>query len=183
MRKFIQYISFLPILVFATLSGCSSPENTVLNFKNLPAVTSMAGEMSKDDALAIVQTTPAAAAPNYKVNPDGIHAQQQVTKPAGYAPDMYSIQQGQFGERTYGAGNTAWNSPIGDAQKVIPEKEMIFPVFLPFAQIDGAQVKPINGKQQVTIFAGPSSNTQIIIDNAKLNSFLAALYTLCPKLH
>jgi hypothetical protein len=180
-------IKCIPVFLLVTLGlcgGCSNPPKArALDLNEVPAVMNIAKNMSKNDALTTIQTTFAATPrpADYDVSPDGIHAPMLVTRPAEYAPEMFDESP------SLNLTRPNWTAPGYENRQIIPQEQMTVSVFLPFADIDrltdSTFSTPGGMLHQITLYAGPNKHTQLPVDNTRYNDFLAALYTLCPKLH
>lgn len=184
MKRTLQYRSALGLLLIVlAFDGCASPEPVrPVNFSNLPAVTGIAENLSPEKAIAELQTAITAGKPQSddNVTVNGLQTKQQVTRPAEYVPDVFDD------DRTPTINSPNWQSPAMESRRIISQQQITVPVFLPFAEIDRVSVETVSQTPQiihrVTIFAGKEKQTSILIDDTHLNTALAALYTLCPKL-
>lgn len=184
MKRTAQYRSALGILLIGlAFTGCATTEPVrPVNFNNLPAVTGIAENLPPDKAIAELQTAITAGKPasDDKVTADGLQAKQQVTRPAEYVPDVFDD------DRTPAINSPNWQSPAMESRRVISQQQITVPVFLPFAEINRVTVETVSQTpaviHRVTLFAGKEKQTSILIDDTRLNTALAALYTLCPKL-
>lgn len=185
MKTVTKCIPVFLLVIFGLCGGCSSPPKArPLDLNKVPAVMNIAKNMSKNDALIVIQTTFAATPTpaDYEVSTDGIHAPMQVTRPPEYAPpDMFDESP------TLTMTRPNWTAPAYENRQIIPQEQMTVSVFLPFADIDRltdrAFSTPTGMLHQITLYAGREKHTQLPVDNTRYNNFLAALLTLCPKLH
>ncbi len=184
MKTSLYIISvFLPLLL-GLCGGCSGIHKAqALNFYEHPAVISLAKDMSKDGAVTVIKTTLAAdpTAAGCEVTSEGIQTQQQVTRPALYAPEIHNNRVSS------GMAHSDWKGPDYFAQQVQPEQEMTISIFLPFSEINQISIR--TGRQkteilhQIIMSADGQKDINAIVNDSGLNNFLAALYVLCPNLH